>query len=138
MNFGEAELAFEWDIMDGSTVVRTLESAAGAVHYDDADVLSDFGGYPDELTFEVYMIGAFGRGYRARRHVVFNYTPTWDSTRVTFDSTVNTFDQEPKWDSKPSTLGLQEMTELAMTFAPAATRSTTTLPNFIRSSGSCL
>nr|WP_246811454.1 phage tail protein [Mesorhizobium silamurunense] len=95
VNFGEASLSFEIDIMDGSTVLRTLESAAGAVHYDDADVLSDFGGYPDELTFEVYMMGAFGRGYRARRHVVFNYTPTWDSARVTFDSTVNTFDQEP-------------------------------------------
>ncbi len=108
-NFGEAALAFEIDIYDGATYKRTLTSMTGSVHYDSADVVTDFGSDPPPatLTFEVFMMSALdilvpgqarpvaGRGYRARRHYVFDYSPTWDSVALTFDSVDNTFDQEP-------------------------------------------
>lgn len=94
-NFGEAELAFEWDIMDGSTVVRTLESTAGAVHYDDADVIADFGSYPAGIVFRVYMISALvGRGYRAQAGIPLDYEPTFDSEVWSLDTNFVTFDQE--------------------------------------------
>ncbi|MER9639417.1 phage tail protein [Mesorhizobium sp. M0239] len=94
-NFGETALAFEWDIMDGSTVVRTLESSAGAVHYDDADIITDFGTYPAAIAFRVYMVSAVvGRGYRAQASIALTYTLTADTTVIRADSTYFTADQE--------------------------------------------
>lgn len=95
-NFGEAVLSFEIDIMDGSTVKRTLTSATGSVHYSAANITADFGSVPDFLLFRVYMMSAaVGRGYQAQRYVPLNYEPTFDSSVLTFDATEITFDQEP-------------------------------------------
>ncbi|MER8699687.1 phage tail protein [Mesorhizobium sp. M1273] len=95
-NFGEAVLSFEIDIMDGSTIKRTLTSATGSVHYSAANITADFGSVPDFLLFRVYMISAaVGRGYQAQRYVPLNYEPTFDSSVLTFDATEITFDQEP-------------------------------------------
>jgi len=80
---GEATLAFEVDIYDtdGTTYIRTLETATNSVHYASADVITDFGSDPPaECFFRVYMMSALsilvagqdrpvaGRGYEARGH----------------------------------------------------------------------
>ncbi|WP_027143139.1 phage tail protein [Mesorhizobium sp. WSM3626] len=64
---GEAIDAFEWDIMDGDAVVRTLESSEPAVTYADADIVADFGALPATLTFRLAkMSTAVGRGHLAQ------------------------------------------------------------------------
>ncbi|ARO24735.1 concanavalin A-like lectin/glucanase family/phage tail domain-containing protein [Rhizobium sp. TAL182] len=69
---GEATLAFEIDIMDGSTVKRTLTATTNSKTYLDADITTDFGSMPDELTFRVYQISALvGRGYVAEKTISF-------------------------------------------------------------------
>lgn len=63
---GEASLALEWDIMDGSTVLRTLTSVVEEVIYSADDITTDFGSMPVTLTFRVYQISAVvDRGHRA-------------------------------------------------------------------------
>lgn len=95
VNHGEATLAFEIDIVSSGTM-RTLESSTGSVVYQSADIIADWGGIPDQLTVDIYMMSAVvGRGHRARGHTVFNADPTFDSARLTFDSTETTFDEEP-------------------------------------------
>jgi hypothetical protein len=99
-NFGEASLAFEIDILepttDGLSVVRTLTASTNSKLYTNADIASDFGSVPDELTFDVYMMSAttgVGRGYRARRYVVFSPgAMTADNSIITADSTAYTAD----------------------------------------------
>jgi hypothetical protein len=108
-NFGEAALSFQIDILapetDGLVVIRTLTSTTNFKLYTTADITSDFGGIPDELTFDVYMMGTVpvlvpdqtpvvaGRGYRAREHVVFSPgTMTADNSIITADSTAYTAD----------------------------------------------
>lgn len=62
--FGEAEMAFEIDIWNGSGVLRTLEAATNSVVYSAADIATDFGSIPATLTFDVYQLSAqVGRGY---------------------------------------------------------------------------
>lgn len=58
--------AYEVDILDGpgGSVVRTLTSSSEAVTYTNADITSDFGDVPEELTVVVYqMSAAVGRGF---------------------------------------------------------------------------
>ncbi len=51
------------DILDGTTVKRTLTSTTTSVTYAEADQITDFGSAPQtSLTFAVYQIGALGRG----------------------------------------------------------------------------
>jgi hypothetical protein len=69
---GEATLAFEIDIMDGSTVKRTLSATTNSKTYLAADITTDFGSMPSTLTFRVYQISALvGRGYVAEKTVSF-------------------------------------------------------------------
>ena len=63
---GEASESWEIDILDGSTVVRTLTAVTNAVTYTSADQTTDFGGNQSALTFRVYQISAtVGRGFVA-------------------------------------------------------------------------
>lgn len=67
---GESTTSYEVDVMDGSTVKRTLPASANSVTYEDADIVSDWGSMPSELTLRVYQISAVvGRGHRAERTV---------------------------------------------------------------------
>ena len=60
---GEDAEAYEIDILDGATVVRTLTSSTPAITYSAADQTADFGGPQASLTFNVYQIsGQYGRG----------------------------------------------------------------------------
>ncbi len=55
--------SYEIDIMDGSTVVRTLTSSTPSVTYTSAQETADFGSTQSSLTFRVYQISAtIGRG----------------------------------------------------------------------------
>lgn len=68
---GEATLAFEIDIMDGATVKRTLTATTNSKTYLDADIITDWGTMPDDLTFRVYQMSALvGRGYVAEATIV--------------------------------------------------------------------
>ena len=63
---GEDSESYEIDIMNGSTVVRTLTSTSEAVEYSSADQVTDFGSNQTTLTFRVYQMSAtVGRGYVA-------------------------------------------------------------------------
>lgn len=100
-NFGESALSFEIDILapetDGLGVVRTLTATTNSKLYANADIVTDFGSTPDELTFDVYMMSAIiGRGYKARAHIILEsgFVPSFDSDVWSFDSTFITFDQE--------------------------------------------
>lgn len=67
---GETSLSFEIDIMDGSTVKRTLTATTNSKTYASADITTDFGGLPAFLKFRVYMMSAVvGRGYVGERTV---------------------------------------------------------------------
>lgn len=58
----EAE-SYEVDIMDGSTVVRTLTTNTPSVTYTSAQEVADFGSTQSSLTFRVFQISAtIGRG----------------------------------------------------------------------------
>ncbi|MEO1720951.1 MAG: phage tail protein [Pseudomonadota bacterium] len=63
----EATEAYEIDIYDGASVVRTLSSTSPSALYAAADVTADFGSTPESLTVAVYQIGAIGRGYGVPR-----------------------------------------------------------------------
>jgi len=62
---------FEWDIMDGSTVKRTLTSATNSVTYSSANFIADFGSpVPATLTYRAYHMSGLGfRGHRAEATV---------------------------------------------------------------------
>lgn len=63
---GEDSESYEIDIMDGSTVVRTLTSTSEAVEYTSANQVTDWGSNQTALTFRVYQLSAtVGRGYVA-------------------------------------------------------------------------
>ena len=64
---GEASEAYEIDIMDGATVVRTLFASEPTAEYSAADQVADFGSpLPASVTINVYQISAYiGRGYPA-------------------------------------------------------------------------
>jgi hypothetical protein len=64
---GEEREAYEIDILDGGSVVRTLASDTAAVLYAEADQLADFGAPQSLLTFAVSQISAVaGRGHAAQ------------------------------------------------------------------------
>ncbi|MED5492664.1 MAG: phage tail protein [Pseudomonadota bacterium] len=61
---GEATQAFEVDVLDGSTVVRTIETATEAFSYSAADQTTDFGSPQSSITFRIYQLSeTVGRGY---------------------------------------------------------------------------
>lgn len=67
---GEATEAYEIDIMDGSTVVRTLEATSETVTYTSAQQTTDFGGNQSSITFRVYQLSAIvGRGFESEATV---------------------------------------------------------------------
>ena len=58
--------AYEWDILDapGGDVLRTLTSTSETVTYLAADIASDFGTTPSELSVKPYQMSAVvGRGF---------------------------------------------------------------------------
>lgn len=61
---GEIEEAYEVDVMDGESVVRTLESTSQSAEYTAAQQTTDFGSPQSEVDVRVYQIGRYGRrGY---------------------------------------------------------------------------
>ena len=61
---GETSESYEIDIMNGSTVVRTLTATSEAVEYSSADQVTDFGGNQSTITIKIYqMSSVVGRGY---------------------------------------------------------------------------
>ena len=60
---GEASEAYDLEILNGATVVRTVSGlAAPSLLYTAAMMIADFGGPVTTLRFRVYQIGALGRG----------------------------------------------------------------------------
>ncbi|PCI54170.1 MAG: hypothetical protein COB36_10790 [Alphaproteobacteria bacterium] len=63
---GEDSEAYEIDIVNGSTVVRTLTATTGAVEYTSADQVTDFGSNQTTLNFRIYQLSTIvGRGFVA-------------------------------------------------------------------------
>jgi len=63
---GEDTESYEIDIMNGSTVVRTLTATSESVQYTSADQVADFGSNQTTLKFRVYQMSAtVGRGHVA-------------------------------------------------------------------------
>ncbi|MEX0971533.1 MAG: glycoside hydrolase TIM-barrel-like domain-containing protein [Paracoccaceae bacterium] len=63
---GEAIEAYEIDIMDGATVLRTISTATPAATYTAAEQTTDFGAPQTSITFHAYQISAsYGRGIAA-------------------------------------------------------------------------
>ncbi|WP_372810095.1 phage tail protein [Litorivivens sp.] len=63
---GEATESYELDIMNGSTVVRTLEAATTTATWTEAQQIADFGSAQSSVTYRVRMISAIvGNGYEA-------------------------------------------------------------------------
>lgn len=61
---GEAQEAYEIDVMNGSVVVRTISTAAQSFAYSAASQTSDFGSSQSSITFRIYQMSAVvGRGY---------------------------------------------------------------------------
>jgi hypothetical protein len=64
---GEANEAYELDILSGSTVVRTLASAAPSALYAAADEIADFGAPQPGLAIALHQLSAsVGRGFPAQ------------------------------------------------------------------------
>ena len=67
---GEDSEAYEVDIMDGSTAVRTLSTSEAGVTYTNDQQISDFGTPQPSYAVRVYQLGAtYGRG-QAREGLV--------------------------------------------------------------------
>lgn len=67
---GEATEAYQFDIMDGATVVRVIDSATQEITYEEADQIDDFGSVQSSLTFRMVQISAtVGRGYETEATV---------------------------------------------------------------------
>ncbi len=61
---GEATQAFEVDVLDGATVVRTIDTATETFSYSAADQTTDFGSPQSSITFRIYQLSeTVGRGY---------------------------------------------------------------------------
>lgn len=64
-SLGEAAQAYEVDVMDGSTVKRTLTSVTPSVLYTSAMQVTDFGSTQSSVTVNIYQLSAVvGRGYK--------------------------------------------------------------------------
>lgn len=62
---GEATQSYEIDVMNGSTVVRTIASSTPAFTYSAANQTTDFGSPQSAIVFRIYQISdAVGRGYK--------------------------------------------------------------------------
>ena len=62
----EESESYEIDIKDGpdGTVLRTLTAVTTSDQYDNADIVTDFGGVPASLSFEIFQMSAtVGRGF---------------------------------------------------------------------------
>ncbi|WP_045836054.1 glycoside hydrolase/phage tail family protein [Hyphomicrobium sp. 99] len=60
---GEASESYEVEILDGSTVKRTLAASSPSVTYSSADQIADFGSVPSSVSIKVYQTNVvFGRG----------------------------------------------------------------------------
>jgi hypothetical protein len=63
---GEATEAYSIDILNGSTVVRTLSSSSPSVVYSSADQTTDFGSPQSSISVNIYQLSAtVGRGFAA-------------------------------------------------------------------------
>ena len=63
---GEESEAYEVDILDGSTVVRTIEVTSSTASYSAADQTTDFGSPQSSVDVKIYQLSAvIGRGYAA-------------------------------------------------------------------------
>ncbi len=61
---GESSESYEWDVLNGSTVVRILTSTSPTVGYTSAQQVTDFGSNQTTLELNVYQIsGDVGRGF---------------------------------------------------------------------------
>tara|TARA_R110001606_G_scaffold30344_1_gene93770 strand:- start:17102 stop:20275 length:3174 start_codon:yes stop_codon:yes gene_type:complete len=61
---GETTEAYEIDVVDGSSVVRTIESVTPAFSYSAADQVTDFGSAQSSILFRIYQLSStIGRGY---------------------------------------------------------------------------
>ena len=66
VTLGEMAESYSLDVMNGSTVVRTLTASTGSVVYSAAQQTTDFGGVQLSLTVKVYQLSALvGRGFPA-------------------------------------------------------------------------
>lgn len=64
-SLGEATQAYEVDVMDGSTVKRTLTATTPSVLYTSAMQVTDFGSAQQAVTVNIYQLSAVvGRGYK--------------------------------------------------------------------------
>jgi hypothetical protein len=64
---GEAAEAYEVDVMDGSTVVRTIATTTPTATYTAAEQTTDFGAPQASVTIRVHQVSAVvGRGITAR------------------------------------------------------------------------
>lgn len=60
----ESVMAWEVDVLDGSTVVRTLSSSTPTVTYTEAQQIEDFGSAQSTITIVIYQVSQrVGRGY---------------------------------------------------------------------------
>jgi hypothetical protein len=67
-SLGEDSESYEVDIMNGSTVVRTLAVTSPTVTYTAADQTTDFGSTQSSITLRVYQLSAdIGRGYKTEK-----------------------------------------------------------------------
>lgn len=61
---GEASEAYEIDVLDGSTVVRTIAVSSPSFAYSAADQTADFGAPQSSINFRIYQLSfVVGRGY---------------------------------------------------------------------------
>lgn len=62
---GEQSESYEVDILDGTTVLRTLTATTPSVVYTAADQVTDFGAAQGQITVRIYQMSAtLGRGYK--------------------------------------------------------------------------
>lgn len=67
---GEETEAYEVDIMDGSAVVRTIETTSPTASYSAADQAIDFGSAQSSVDVKIYQMSAVvGRGYAAEASI---------------------------------------------------------------------
>lgn len=61
---GETTQAYEIDVMDGATVVRTINASTPAFNYSAAEQTTDFGSAQASITFRIYQLSeVVGRGF---------------------------------------------------------------------------
>lgn len=94
--YSEGGLSIEWDIYDNSSPqvkLRTLTSTAENVTYTNAQIETDFGTIPDTITVKVYQMSRLDfRGHEAVATLTITNPATFDTTAITFDSGVTTWD----------------------------------------------